>query len=251
MGLPKAASFTAKCYLSQTPSASPFCCTPYSDSLKFMRSIIAISFFLIACTDQTQSHQKEQVDTLRTLTGTNSAKNIWTDKLNGRHYPLPDSIGEKPVSFYLDNSKVVSIAKALYEGQFRPIDNDSTTELLSYATTNDSTIRPFYRWCLDFTIHISDGALAEYPGVPAFQYATKFPKEFFDYMDKDKSGQRYKQWTEIIAYSGLGNYDEKSGNIQKEITTKMLHNCHPCSDSIQKRIENLAKDVTEAIKLQD
>jgi len=61
------------------------------------------------------------------------------------------------------------------------------------VTTDDSKVRSFYRWCLNFTIVISDGALAEYPGVPVLQYATKFPQEFFAYMGRDKNGQRYKQ----------------------------------------------------------
>jgi len=212
--------------------------------------IVVISFLIAACNDNTQTNQKVSGDSSQiSLIGT--TKNIWVDKLNQKHYPLPDSIGSKPVSFYLDNPKVASIAKLFYQGQFRPMDNDSTTQLLSYVTTDDSTIRPFYRWCLDFTIEISDGALAEYPGEPALKYATKFPKEFFAYVDKDKSGQRYKQWTEIIAYSGLDNYEEKRDKIQKQITTKMFDNCQSCNDSIRQRIDKFAKDIIDAIKLQD
>jgi len=212
--------------------------------------IIVISFFIAACNDNTQTSQTVLVDSSQ-VNLIDTTKNVWVDKLNQRDYPLPDSIGGKPVSFYLDNPKVSSIAKLLYQGQFRPIDNDSTTKLLSYVTTDYSTVRPFYRWCLDFTIQISDGALAEYPGEPALKYATKFPKEFFIYMDKEKSGQRYKQWTEIIAYSGLDNYEEKSDKIQKQITTKMFDNCESCNDSLRQRIDKFAKDITDAIKLQD
>jgi hypothetical protein len=212
--------------------------------------IIVISFFIAACNNNTQTNQQVSVDSSQ-VNVIDTTKKVWIDKLNQRHYSLPDSIGGKPVSFYLHNPKVASIAKALYEGQFRPTDNDSTTQLLSYVTTDDSTIRPFYRWCLDFTIQISDGALAEYPGEPALKYATKFPKEFFVYMDKEKSDQRYKQWTEIIAYSGLDNYEEKPDKIQKQITTKMFDNCQSCNNSIRQRIDKFAKDITEAIELQD
>jgi hypothetical protein len=206
--------------------------------------IIAISFFIVACNDNSQLKQQVSIDSSQ-VNLNDTTKNVWVGKLNQRRYPLPDSIGGKPVSFYLDNPKVASIAKLFYQSQFRPIDNDSTTQLLSYVTTDDSTIRPFYRWCLDFTIQISDGALAEYPGEPALKYATKFPKEFFVYMDKDKSGQRYKQWTEIIAYSGLDNYEEKPEKIQKQITTKMFDKCQSCNDSIRKRIDKFAKDITD------
>lgn len=212
--------------------------------------IIAISFFIVACNNNSQLKQQASIDSSQ-VKFNDTTKNVWVDKLNQRRYPLPDSIGGKPVSFYLDNPKVASIAKLFYQAQFRPIDNDSTTRLLSYVTTDDSTIRPFYRWCLNFTIQISDGALAEYPGEPALKYATKFPNEFFAYMDKEKSGQRYKQWTEIIAYSGLDNYEEKRDKIQNKIKIKMLENCQSCNDSVRQRIGNFAKDITNAIKLQD
>ncbi|GAA4029956.1 hypothetical protein GCM10022409_12760 [Hymenobacter glaciei] len=169
---------------------------------------------------------------------------MWIDKHNGRRYPLPSSIGGKPVSFYLKNPKVSLLAKALYTAHFRPTDNDSTTQLLALVTTNSQEIRPFYRWCLDFTIAISDGALGEYPGKPALAYATKFPQEFFAYMDKDNTGGRYKSWVEIIAYSGLGSYNETMAATRQTLVDKMAENCTPCSDKTSRRIRGFANDVT-------
>ncbi|MBO0360271.1 hypothetical protein J0X19_20090 [Hymenobacter sp. BT186] len=168
---------------------------------------------------------------------------VWRDKLNGNIYPLPDSIGGKSVSFYLANPQISPLAKALYTGRFRPTDTDSTTRLLDLVTTNDQALRPFYRWCLDFTIIISDGALGEYPGEPALTYATKFPQEFFAYMDKDKTGERYKRWVEIIAYSGLSNYEELAVNTQKILANSMTKQCHLCASETKTRIHIFAKDV--------
>lgn len=121
------------------------------------------------------------------------SRRFWRDRLTGRRYPLPDSIGGRPASWYLANSRVSALAKGLYSRRFRPSDTDSTTRLLALVTTNDKEVRPFYRWYLDFTIVLSDGALGEYPGKPALAYATKYPQEFFAYMDKDASGQRYER----------------------------------------------------------
>ncbi len=219
-----------------------------------MRYIFWTFILLISCNSNSPISQSSSVDNTPIINkGDTSGKvnNIWIDRLNGSSHLLPDTIGGKPVSFYLDNPKVADIAKAFYKGQFRPTDSDSTTQLLSHVTTNDSLLRPFYRWCLDFTITISDGALGEYPGVPALAYATKFPKEFFDYMDKDTSGQRYKQWTEIIAYSGLNNYDKKESEIETEIITKMYNNCHFCSSDTKRRTVTFVKDITKSIRLQD
>jgi hypothetical protein len=221
-----------------------------------MRHIYIAFVLLISCNSNSPTNQTSQADSstnnkTSTVDNLPKSKNLWVDRLNGSTYPLPDTIGGEPVSFYLDNPKIADISKAFYKAKFRPTDNDSTTKLLSFVTTNDSTLRPFYRWCLDFTITISDGALGEYPGVPALAYATKFPKEFFDYMDKDPSGQRYKQWTEIIAYSGLSNYDRKESEIEKEIISNMYNNCYFCSGNTKSRIVTFAQDITKAIKLQD
>jgi hypothetical protein len=222
-----------------------------------MRQLFIVAFiFLSACNENKQLNQTSSSDSSTIISQKNtedpiSPKNIWIDRLNGQRYRLPDSIGDRAVSFYLDHPKVADIAKSFYKGQFRPTDNDSTNRLLSYVTTDDNIIRPFYRWCLDFTISISDGALAEYPGKPALAYAAKFPKEFFAYMEKDTSRQHYKQWTEIIAYSGLSDYNKKTSEIEKEIISKMRNNCSNCGDDTKSRILIFAKDIAEAIKLQD
>jgi len=218
-----------------------------------MKHLIFVFFIIASCNNSTSTNQTAYVDSSKNKSPDTvfNSKNSWLDKLNGAKYSLPDTIGNRPVSFYLDNPKVAIIAKDFYKGQFRPTDNDSTTLLLSYTTTTDSTLRPFYRWCLDFTISISDGALGEYPGVPALAYATKFPKEFFDYMEKDTSGQRYKKWTEIIAYSGLDNYNKKESEIESDIIVKMQNHCYFCGGETKSRIVTFAQDITKAIKLQD
>lgn len=87
--------------------------------------------------------------------------NFWVDLYGIRRHPESDSIDGKPVSYFLNNPKVASVAKRFYNGSFRPTDDDTTEYLLSLATTPDSLIRPFYRWCLNETIKVADGGLAE------------------------------------------------------------------------------------------
>ena len=222
-----------------------------------MRVLLIAFVTCIACKNSTQTNQKTSTDSSSTIlekifSDQNTLdNNIWVDRLNGQTYPLPDSIAGKPVSFYLNNPKVKPIAKALYSGQFRPTDNDSTTELLTNVTTNDSILRPFYRWCLDFTISISDGALAEYPGKPALKYALEFPKEFLNYMNKDTSGRRFANWTGIIAYSGLEDYNRNKFEFEKEIVSKMLSKCPSCEEEEKNQIKKFAKEITASVKLQD
>jgi hypothetical protein len=219
--------------------------------------ILISSLIFFACNDIEKPAGQTSIDTAHAklkavaVDTTRYEGSIWIDRLTNNKYPLPDTIGGKPVSFYLKNPKVASIAKSLYTGEFRPEDNDTTTQLLFLVVTDDATIRPFYRWCLDFTIQISDGALSEYPGEPAMKYATKFPQDFFSYMDKDTSGQRYNEWTEIIAYSGLNDYTQKATVIRKQIISKMISNCKRCDSETKERITKFAKDITEGVKLQD
>lgn len=172
--------------------------------------------------------------------------NIWKDRLTNVEYPLPDTIAGEAVSFYLQNPKINQIAKAFFEGKYRPSDNDSTELMFSDITTPDSKLRPFYRWCLDFTISISDGALGEYLGIPAFDYARMYPQEFFEFIDKDKSGQRYQQWIEMIAYSGLNNYDDEFP--ADKIIGEIESNCLNCNQVIKERISYFIKDIEALIK---
>src|SRR5688572_20357965 len=52
----------------------------------------------------------------------NRQRNTW--------YLLPDTVGNKPFSFYLQHPDVSPIAKNLVTGELIPSDNDSTFELI-------------------------------------------------------------------------------------------------------------------------
>jgi hypothetical protein len=168
----------------------------------------------------------------------------WQQSFNLTHDPELDSIGGQPVKFYIGNPNCSPIAIDFYLGQFRPTDNHTTAALLSLATTDDNQLRAFYRWCLSKTIDIQDGALAEYTGVPARQYAEKFPKEFFAYMDQDTTGHRYADWVEAISYSGY--YDKENyknpQDIGERLSRVMKENCKKCSAQLEQRIHKFAAD---------
>jgi len=168
----------------------------------------------------------------------------WQNSFNLTHEPDKDTIWGKPVSFYLHDKECATIAFEFYYGYFRPSDNGATDELLKYATTDNNKLRPFYRWCLNKTIEISDGALAEHVGEPARRYAEKFPKEFFQYMDYDTTGEKYNDWIGAISYSGFYDGDDytKPKEIRDRLIDKMKQNCINCSDQIRKRIDKFAKD---------
>lgn len=168
----------------------------------------------------------------------------WQNDFGLTHNIEIDTIWKKPVKYYFDNPKCSPIAKEFYIGKFRPTDNDSTSELLSLVTTRNNELRPFYRWCLNKTIQVQDGALAEYTGVPARQYIEKYPSEFFEYIDEDKTDKRYNDWTSSISYNGF--YDEDDHRKTKEIKYRMTKNIKKNFKSLdlnfEKRISKLVDD---------
>ena len=173
-----------------------------------------------------------------------NALNYWQDDFGLTHDPHIDSVWGKPVYFYISNPKCSPLAIAFYEGSFRPGDNDSTTALLELIITDNNILRPFYRWCLNKTILIQDGALGEYTGAPARRYAEKFPEEFFNYMDIDPSGEKYLQWVNSILYSGFYKEDDydKPLQIRQKMIAVINKNCKACSPTIKNRITKLAED---------
>lgn len=168
----------------------------------------------------------------------------WQDGFKLTHNIDIDSIWGKPVRFYVTNKDCDSKALAFYLGTYRPTDEPETARLLSLATTDNDSLRPFYRWILNKTIVIQDGALAEYTGVPARRYAEKFPQEFFEYMDFDKSGGKYTDWTNSIMYSGFYDSENQKKQIEiaKNLAKTMSLNCIECDLKTKKRIEEFSKD---------
>jgi len=215
--------------------------------MKTLKFIVSF-FFLTACSDRQNQTANTNLQTAKDTVLKHDTvfynNNDWQRDFGLTHDPQVDSIWGRPLKFYIDNPKCSPVAIDFYQGQFRPTDNNATAALLSLVTTNDNELRPFYRWCLNKTIQIQDGALAEYTGVPARQYAEKFPKEFFEYMDYDTTGEKYKNWTSAISYSGFYQNDnyKKPQEIRLRLTNALKRNCGNCDEQLKKRIDNFAHD---------
>jgi len=168
----------------------------------------------------------------------------WQAGFGLTHDPNIDSIWGKPVRFYLEDKNCSHLAYDFYYGYRRPSDDGATYELLKLACTDNDKLRPLYRWCLNKTIQVSDGALGEMTGIPARQYAEKFPEDFFEYMDKDTSKTRYNDWVAAISYSGFYEEDDykQPQTIRQAIIKRMRKNCTGSNESMYKRIEQFAKD---------
>jgi hypothetical protein len=169
---------------------------------------------------------------------------FWQDGFGLTHDPAKDTIWFKPVSYYLADKECSGLALAFYYGRLKPSDDEVTDRLLELAATDNQKLRPFYRWCLNKTIVIQDGALGEHTGVPARKYAEKFPKEFFEYMDYDTTGEKYTDWVNSILYSGFYDKDDykKPQDIRNCMSKTMKRNCNNCSDQFKKRIDKFAAD---------
>ena len=196
--------------------------------------------FILSCKQENKSFASanSEVDTAKILVTDN-----WQEGFGLTHNPEVDSVWGKPVAFYLNQERCDETAMNFYFGKYRPMDEPETARLLELVTTDNDSLRPFYRWILNKTILIQDGALGEYTGVPARGYAEKFPSEFFEYMDYDKSGQKYSDWVNAILYSGFYEKEiDNQENISHNLHKTMLKNCTDCSPELKKRIEKFSTD---------
>jgi hypothetical protein len=218
---------------------------PYWPYYMRTSNFIIVFIILIACNNKPKQgiNRKQSIskDTIIKHDTVFYAEN-WQQGFGLTHDPEIDSVWGKPVKFYIDNPKCSPIAIDFYLGQFRPTDNNTTAALLSLAIADDNQLRPFYRWCLNKTIQIQDGALAEYTGIPARRYAEKFPKEFFDYLNTDTT--KYNNWVSSISYSGFYDQEDykKPQDIRKRMGQTMKMNCFNCSEQLKKRIDKFVAD---------
>jgi hypothetical protein len=212
-------------------------------------TVVIFVFFVLGC-NNSQTDWNSEVPNVKTDTVyvhdtiiKLSNQRFWQENFELTHDPDKDSIWLKPVSYYLADEKCSGLALAFYYGRLEPLDDEVTDKLLELAITDNSKLRPFYRWCLDQTIMIQDGALAEHTGIPARKYAEKYPKEFFEYMDSDKSGLRYRSWVGSIEYSGFYDMDhfDKPDELQSSLIKVMKSNCRECDEKIISRINDFAK----------
>jgi len=214
-----------------------------------MKPFLFISFLfcLAGCNqaDKAGNSKPSKTDTVfkhDTIYINNDSK--WQEGFGLTNDPDIDTVWGKPVKFYISNPKCSPIAIDFYQGQSRPLDNNTTAALLELVTTNDKNLRPFYRWCLNKTIQIQDGALAEYTGIPAREYAEKYPDEFVAYMDADTTGKRYNDWTDAISYSGFYDMDDyqKPADIRSRLIKKMKQHCKNSGAKMYERINKFAAD---------
>jgi|GEM_PF-910121 len=210
------------------------------------KNILLLLAFLTSCTNS-----KTQKTNTSTCTDTlyihdtvhihdiYSTEHNWQEDFNITQNPEVDSIAGKAVLFYIENKECSGLAYDFYDGRLRPSDNGATSELLKLAYSSNKDLRPFYRWILQKTIDIQDGALGEYTGVPARKYAETYPEEFFKFMDEDSSGQRIEDWIGSIEYSGFYDYDDwrKPKKVRQEFINKMKQNCKEEDEKIYDRIE--------------
>ena len=212
-------------------------------------SIFFLAFtFLISCeTKQQKSKDAVQAEPkVKSDSAFIPAQNDydWQEGFGLTHDPEKDSIWFKPVQYYLSDDNCSGLAYDFYMGTLRPGDDGTTDELLKLACSDNEKLRPFYRWCLNKTILVQDGALGEHTGIPARRYAEKFPNEFFEYMDIDSTGSKYLDWVNAISYSGYYEHDsfEKKNEVRQRMISTMKKNCKDCSSEMLRRIETFAKD---------
>lgn len=202
-------------------------------------------FFVLSCHDRNpvpSTVSQKDIVVKQDTAYINQQDENWQSGFDLTHDTSIDSIWFRPVSYYFNMPGCSGLAKDFYYGRLRPSDDGTTEELLKLVTTGDDKLRPLYRWCLQKTIAIQDGALAEMTGVPARRYAEKFPKEFFGYMNADSSGCRLKDWAAAINYSGYfeGENAKDPLAVQSSFKAAMVRNCKDVDPSLLRQVQKFA-----------
>lgn len=172
----------------------------------------------------------------------NRKSNNDTKAGTSNNYSTNDTIKKLDLESYLKNKKVSELAKNYYLGKFKPTDNPDTEKLLNLSLTADTSVRPFYFWCLNEIINSADGALMEYVGEPARRYIEKFPSEFLYYLDNRCID--IANWETAINYSGYYK-DEQPENtkaVLKNFTAAILKNCIDCNTSQINKLTRFAQE---------
>jgi hypothetical protein len=204
--------------------------------------VLVLLFMLpfLSCNNEGKSRKRIKERAVVTDTAKGSVAG-WQDNFGLTHDPDEDTIGGKAVAYYLDQPGCDPLAKDFYYGSFRPSDNYGTDHLLNLACSGNATLRPFYRWILDMTIRIQDGALAEHTGGPARCYAEKYPQEFFAFLDEDSTS--YGDWVAAINYSGAGSTEQDDpAEIAENMMAEMKKHCNSCPEPLLARIRKFAGD---------
>ena len=209
------------------------------NKILFLLIITILSFSCQEKSKITEIKKKDIIEENR-----NEIEETWQEGFGLIHVIDLDTISGKPFRYYLESKNLDSTALKFYLGVYSPTDEPETSRLLSLVETKNDTLRPLYRWILEKTIQIQDGALAEYTGVPARKYAEKYPKEFFEYIDNDKTGNKYYNWCNSISYSGFYNYEnyENPNEIREQTIKIMTQNCNKCDAYYRMKIEKFAND---------
>jgi hypothetical protein len=215
-----------------------------------MRYLTILFLFFISCSEgENKKYDNGLVAKTDTIVGSQEPYDFWKEHSSYAGIVKRDSIDGKPVEFYLTHPRMIAVGKAFYEGRFRPLDDDSTFALLDSASTRDSILRPFYVYCFDMILKMSDGALSEGMWGYAMNYVWKYPREFIELADRKEIS--YTDWADRISFDAAWEYRSTVKDIDSmseddvrtmtaAISKDIKKNCKGCSSYILNRIDILS-----------
>jgi hypothetical protein len=130
-----------------------------------------------------------------------------------------DSIGGKPIDFYLNHRDIDAAAKLFYLGKYALYDDNETFHFLNEVLTDHDATRPFYFFIFNQALKMSDGALAEIMSSICRTYVAKYPCEFLRYLDDTVASVNVAQWASFIGFDVFDkeSFEQFSSEIEKEV----------------------------------
>lgn len=158
-----------------------------------------------------------------------------------------DSLGNKPIDYYLEHSEINELAIRFYNGEFLPSDNENTFNLLTVLNEKHEDIYPFYFHCLNSICMISDGALSEVLGNPCLKMVYNYPDYTFSYFKQNST--LFDKYTQFIGYElYFQNYGTSNVEISKSDFLNYLKENLNLADNEVQKLYNEFNDGIEQVK---
>jgi hypothetical protein len=135
------------------------------------------------------------------------------------------SIGQHPISFYLNHAKIDPFSKRFYRGELSISTDSISASILDSVLTNNAETRPFYFFIFSQIVNMSEDNMIDVVGHKEVQFIDKYPCEFFRAFNQSDIDINVVKWTTFMgrALENKSNYYEFRNRVDSKLKAK-------CSD---------------------
>lgn len=151
-----------------------------------------------------------------------------------------DTLREPYHYHYLADISPREFAELIMKDSVRPSDNFSTFRVMDSLNAKSLEDRKFYFKVFLNIMKKSDGAIAEAVGSPAYDYAEKHTKEFFE-LSQAITKEQFELWANNVGVEIYLSSQDNPTKEAEEYYKKLLENCSPEQKSMVEKFHKIMK----------